>query len=102
MVYYKTIDDNGFVSVSTLNADSGGNSTKDEHDSVAEMYKNATKGYGVVETDKGFAYAIRPIEPEPLTDEQALTRYANELTGANDQTLVEAAETLITERIKEE
>ena len=41
-------------------------------------------------------------KPEPLTDEEALTRYANTLTGANDQTLVEAAETLITERIKEE
>lgn len=36
------------------------------------------------------------------TDEEALTRYANTITGASDQTLVEAAETLITERIKEE
>lgn len=34
--------------------------------------------------------------------QQALTRYANTLTGANDTTLIEAAETLITERIKEE
>ena len=42
------------------------------------------------------------VEPEPLTDEEALTRYANALTGANDTTLVDAAETLITERIKEE
>ena len=38
----------------------------------------------------------------PPDAEAALTRYANTLTGANDQTLVEAAETLITERIKEE
>lgn len=45
---------------------------------------------------------LPPIEPEPLTDEEALTRFANTLTGANDQTLVEAAETLITEKIKEE
>ena len=45
---------------------------------------------------------LPPVEPEPLTDEEALTRYANTLTGANDQTLVEAAETLITEKIKEE
>ena len=42
------------------------------------------------------------IEEIPITEEQALTRYANELTGANNQTLVEAAETLITDRIKEE
>ena len=45
---------------------------------------------------------LPPIEPEPLTGEEALTRYANSLTGVNDQTLIEAAETLITEKIKEE
>ena len=31
----------------------------------------------------------------PITDEEALVRYANELTGAEDQTLTEATETLI-------
>ena len=41
-------------------------------------------------------------QPDRTEEEQALTRYANTLTGANDQTLVEAAETLITEKIKEE
>lgn len=45
---------------------------------------------------------LPPVEPEPLTDEEALTRYANSITGANDQTLIEAAETLITEKIKED
>ena len=43
-----------------------------------------------------------PAEPEPLTDEDALTRYANTLTGASDPTLLEATETLIEQRIKEE
>ena len=42
------------------------------------------------------------IVRDMTAEEEALTRYANELTGANDQTLVEAAETLITDRIKEE
>ena len=32
---------------------------------------------------------------EPITEEEALTRYANELTGADDETLTEATETLI-------
>ena len=41
------------------------------------------------------------LHPTP-TEEQALTRYANELTGASDQTLVEAAETLIIDKIKED
>lgn len=45
---------------------------------------------------------LPPVEPEPLTNEEALTRYANEITGASDQTLVEAAETLITKLSKEE
>ena len=48
-------------------------------------------------------YEVDYFEPmENPTDEEALTRYANELTGANDTDLISAAETLITDRIKEE
>ena len=62
----------------------------------------------------GYAYRLRadnlewelvelpPVEPEPPTEEQALTRYANSITGANDPDLISAAETLIEQRIKEE
>lgn len=35
------------------------------------------------------------IVPEPITEEDALVQYANELTGSEDETLEEAAETLI-------
>jgi len=45
---------------------------------------------------------LPPAEPEPLTDEEALTRYANTLTGASNPDLISAAETLLTERIKED
>lgn len=71
MVYYKLTDADGFVSVSTLNADEGGNSTKAEHDVVAEMYLSAEPGYGVIETENGFAYAKRPDEPvdEPTAED---------------------------------
>lgn len=45
-------------------------------------------------------------QDEPPVDEQeqaeALTRYANSITGANDPDLISAAETLITDRIKED
>ena len=41
-------------------------------------------------------------QPDRAEEEEALTRYANELTGANDTDLISAAETLITDRIKEE
>ena len=74
MVYFKTTDADGFVTVSTLNADDGGNSTKAEHDEIAEMYRNAEAGYGVVETENGFAYALRPVPPDyELTAEEALS-----------------------------
>ena len=102
MVYFKMTDENGYVSASTLNADFGGNSTKEEHDTISQMYKNAPNGYGVIETESGFEYAKYIIEPEPLTDEEALTRYANSITGASDPDLISAAETLIIDRIKEE
>lgn len=67
MVYFKMTDENGFVSVSTLNADSGGNCTKAEHDAVAQMYRDAELGFGVVEKDGGYEYALRP-KPEPSED----------------------------------
>ena len=84
--------------------------TQDDEQFNAIMQKSQNKP-----TDpEGYQYKLRadnlewelvklpPIEPEPLTDEEALTRYAHTLTSANDQTLIEAAETLITDRIKEE
>ncbi len=37
----------------------------------------------------------------PITDEDALVRYSNELTGANDQTISEAAETMIHKLMEE-
>lgn len=48
------------------------------------------------EEETAYFEAIAP------TEEEALTRYANSLTGANDPDLISAAETLITEKIKEE
>ena len=49
-------------------------------------------------------YEVDYFEPmeNPAEQAEALTRYANELTGANDTDLISAAETLIEQRIKEE
>lgn len=44
---------------------------------------------------------LPPIEPEPLTDGESITRYANELTGAEDADLISATETLIQQRMEE-
>lgn len=38
------------------------------------------------------------VEEVPISEEEALTRYANELTGADDPDLISAAETLIKQR----
>ena len=72
MVYFKMTDENGFVSVSTLNAETGGNSTKTEHDTIADMYRSAGAGYGVIETENGFAYAERPhVATDPTAEDKA-------------------------------
>lgn len=44
-----------------------------------------------------------PVDPEAEQEQaEALTRYANNLTGADAPNLISAAETLIEQRIKEE
>ena len=41
------------------------------------------------------------VEEVPITEEEALVRYSNELTGASDESLVEATETLIKQKMEE-
>lgn len=38
----------------------------------------------------------------PITDDEALVRYANEITGADDPDIISAAETMITKLSKED
>lgn len=45
---------------------------------------------------------IWTVELAPVSEEEALVRYANELTGQQDETLTEATETLIKQFIEEE
>jgi len=104
MKYYKTVDNGYIISVGT---GSGGTEiTEQEYAEILATIRNkptARDGYDYrLKTDLTWEeYALPPIEPEPPTDEEALTRYANELTGANDPDLVSAAETLIKQRMEE-
>lgn len=63
-----------------------------------------TEGYQWVEswseTDTEIVQGFVLVET-PITDEEALVRYSNEITGASDTTLTEATETLI-KIVKEE
>ena len=52
------------------------------------------------ETDTEIVQGWELVEV-PITDEEALVRYANELTGEQDETLTEATETLI-KKLKED
>lgn len=42
------------------------------------------------------------VEEIPISDEEAITRFANSITGAYDHDLISATETLIEQKIKEE
>ena len=105
---YKIIDGGYISGIGTNGNDRVTEITESEYSEILAAIGNKP-------TDPdGYAYKLRadtlewelvklpPVEPEPLTDEKALTRYANELTGSNDQTLLDAAETIITKFIEEE
>ena len=72
MVYYKTINDDGFVSLSTVNADGEGNITKSEYEQILQMIKDAPEGQGVVEDGSGYAYAEFPVIESDVPPEEVL------------------------------
>ena len=73
----------------------------------AEGYKPVQYTDTPGEPDAGYQWVEKWTETEteivqgwvlvevPITDEEALVRFSNELTGAEDETLTEATETLI-------
>ena len=105
MRFYKTVSDGYLVSVGI---GSGGKEiTASEYAEILATIRNkptARDGFDYrLKTDLTWEeYELPPVEPEPPTEEEALTRYANFLTGANDPDIISAAETLITDRIEEE
>ena len=105
MRYNKTIDSGYIISIGT---GSGGTEiTEQEYAEILAIIRNkptAREGFDYrLKTDLTWEeYELPHVEPEPLTDEEAITRYANTLTGASDPDLISAAETLIEQRIKEE
>ena len=94
--------------IAALSTGGGMEITESEYSTIMQKIQNKPVD------PNGYQYRLRadnlewelvelpPIEPEPLTEEEALTRYANSVTGASDPDLISAAETLIEQRIKEE
>lgn len=74
---------------------------------TAEGYKPVRYTEPPTEPGEGYQWAEKWTETEdaivqgwelvevPITEEDALVRYSNELTGAEDETLLDATETLI-------
>ena len=59
-----------------------------------EPYGEYPEAIDPAEYARTYAESKIPIK-ETFTEEEALVRYSNELTGENDQTLEEATETLL-------
>ena len=102
--FYKIVDSGYISGIGTNGSDSVTAITESEYADILSAIRNRPTA------PDGFEYKLKadltwervPIEPEPVTDEEALTRYSNTITGANDPDLISAAETLIEQRIKEE
>lgn len=74
---------------------------------VSEGYKPVHFTEPPGQPDVGYKWAEKWVETEtdilqgweqvlvPITDEEALVRYTNEVTGADDETLLDATETLL-------
>ena len=104
---FAKVIENGFITIVGTGI-AGEEITESEYNAILQKIRTKPAD------PDGYAYKLRadtlewelvklpPVEPEPMTDEEALTRYANELTGSNDQTLLDAAETIITKFIEEE
>ena len=102
---YTKITDNGYILAVSATATDGVEITEQEYNAILTALHNRLQskdGFALMLKDSTLEWEYVAIEPEPLTDEEALTRYANELTGADDPDLISAAETMITKLSKEE
>lgn len=98
---FMVCESNGYIIGIGKNKSESGGITETEYNQISELFKNKpsdTDGYQFKLRSDTLEWERVSIEPEPVTDEQALTRYANELTGQNDPDLISAAETLIKQR----
>lgn len=98
-MYYKIIE-NGYIIAVTTGA---GQTpiTETEYNELLGIFRNkptAPDGYTYMLNSVTLEWELVELPPEPddpITADEALTRYANELTNGNAETMQEATETLI-------
>ena len=73
MIYYKTLDEDGVVSVNTLNEKGKGNIDEKEYSMIIELFRKMPVGKVLIETEKGYEYADAPDDPSKggLTPDEA-------------------------------
>lgn len=99
------LTENGYVLAVSTTAIDGIEITETEYNDILSALRNRPQpkdGFSLMLKDGTLEWEYMPAEPKPLTEEEAITRYANSVTGASDPDLISAAETLIEQRIKEE
>jgi len=101
---YKIVIDDYILALSNRN---GTEITESEYNAILQKIQNKPldpEGYQYrlrADTMEWELVELPPVEPEPPTEEEALTRYANTLTGAEDADLISATETLIQQRMED-
>lgn len=97
---YKKVIIDGFILGVGAHPNSG-NITEEEYNTISEILRNipsAPEGYKYLLQDGTLEWMLLKIPPAPdptPTAEEALTRYANELTNGNAENIQEATENLI-------
>ena len=97
--------ENGYILAVSATATDGVEITEQEYNAILTALHNRLQskdGFALMLKDSTLEWEYVAIEPEPLTDEETLTRCANTLTGADVPDPVSAEETTITVRIKED
>lgn len=101
ILHYKLVANNLISGFGTNGPDTVEEITESEYSELVTTFRDrptAPDGYAYALQDNPREWVLVELPPapvEPITEESALTRYANELTGTNANTLEEATENLI-------
>jgi hypothetical protein len=93
--YYKYVVDGYLEGIGTNGPDTVDAISESEYNTLLGMIRARP------DTPEGYDYRLKADTLEwelvalPVTEDDALVRYSNELTGGTDETLTEATETLI-------
>lgn len=105
IAYYKVVENGYIVGIGTNGNDTVTEITEAEYNEILSVIHSAPvapEGY-IYKLTEGLEWELVEYHPEPgpVTEEDALVRYANELTGAEDGTLLDATERLIKLKMEE-